>query len=566
VAVWAASLTVSSRVGAPFTAAKWYVLTAAALGGVFLHAAVRLPPGTSSFTRAHAAAVAALAAVSAANVVTHGLAWSTEPALARITFVAVAVCAFAVFHRNGDDTRLIARALAVPLTIVVTIGLAQVTGLTLAWGLEPLFGLVGGDGQSATFGNVNMAAQFVGFAAAFLIAHAVRDPAPRHPSTVLAAAVLVAASVAYIVSVGARSALLALAAAVIVTAWLRPRAGRGRWRTRSVIAAAGVIIAALAVAAASSAFTSPLKAESVRLRARLWAQTVKLIADHPLGVGSGNFVHAFLPYQLADDRLRSETVVYASPHNEVLRALAEEGIVWCALAAYLLFRLGAAVRTRVRAGGGPGPPVVIAAGASFLAVECLFQFPFALAFGTLAAALTLGLALSYAETADAARTPTHRPWWIPRLAAFALASLAAVALARVVLSDYWTATTPGDAARQARACALNPRNFRACLNAAWLDASGGHRRRARQRLAAILDRSPYYSPAIALLADDAFAQGDARAGCFYTWIYDALFAGRSSRHDVLIARCPPPLVEGFAREVRVPGYERFPMTVPAAGP
>jgi hypothetical protein len=508
----------------------------------------------------------ALCAVTAANSARSGAIWGLEPLLARITFVAVALCAFAVFQRNGGDTRRVARALAVPAAVFVAIGLAQVAGLTRAWGLEPLFGLAGGDGRSATFGNVNMAAQFVGFAAAFLVAHSACDQAPRRPSTVLAGAALVAASVVYIVSVGARSALLALATAVIVTVWLRPRAGRGRLRTRTVIAAAGGLAVALVVAAATGALLSPLKGESVRLRARLWAQTAKLIADRPLGVGSGNFVHAFLPYQLADDRLRSETVVYASPHNEVLRALAEEGVVWCALAAYLLFRVGAAVRRRARTGGGQGPAVVIAAGASFLAVESLFQFPFALAFGTLAAALTLGLALSYAETGDPARTQPHRPSWIPRLAALALAFLGAIALARVVLSDYWTATASGDPARQSRACTLNPRNLRACLNAAWLDASSGHRRRARQRLAAVLDRSPHYYPAIALLADDSFAQGDARAGCFHTWLYDALFEGHSSRHDVVAARCPLPLLEGFAREVRVPGYERFPMTVPAAGP
>jgi hypothetical protein len=548
-----------------FSSAKWYALAAIAV--LWLCVISIGSSSVPSFIHQHGWVVAALAALTIANSLRSGLAWSLEPLLGRLTFVALTACAYATFVRSGGDTRPVARALALPLTLVVIIGLAQVAGLTQVWGLEPLFGLRGGDGRSATFGNANMAAQFVGFGAVFVLAHAAASTRPRRRSAMLAGGVLIVASVIYIVLVGARSALLAFCTAVTVIAVLFPTT-RWRWPRSSRAAAAGVLAAVLvAGTAASGAFRTPLKAESLRLRAALWVETLKLIRDHPLGVGSGNFLHAFLPYQLADDRLRSEDVVYTSPHNELLRALAEEGVLWVALAAWLLWHLAVALRRRTRVDHWPRPAVVAAAGGAFLAVEALFQFPFALASGCLAAAAVLGLALSIVDGQDAtdAQANAHRraaP--LARAAAIALAAVGIVALARLAWSDYLITARAADVGAQARACELNPRNLRACVDASWRHASEGHRRRARMRLAQVLDRSPYYFPAIRLLADESFTNGDERAGCFYAWIYDALFAGRSSLHDALDARCAPALRSAFAAELAVPGYQRFPMTVPAA--
>jgi hypothetical protein len=309
----------------------------------------------------------------------------------------------------------------------------------------------------------------------------------------------------------------------------------------------------------------PLKEESLRIRLRVWQGTGALILDRPLGAGSGNFLHAFLPYQLRDERLRSEEVVYSSPHSEILRALAEEGLAWCALAAYLFWRLCTAVWRRARVDGWTPAEVVVAAGAAFLAVESAFQFPFAMALGSLAAAVLLGLALTLAD-ADAPAAEHARRRTATRFALLAAAAVASAALARLVVSDHLADARPHAVRAQRRACDLDPRNLRACLRAAWLDARAGNRPQARGRLAAVLDRSPYYYPAVKLLADESLAQGDATAGCFHLWVYDALFAGRSAEHARLARLCDLAWLETYRLAVPVPGYERFPILVPAGSP
>jgi hypothetical protein len=561
-------LAISPVLGDQFTGVKWYVVELLAIVWVLLEGLARAATPSPGFVRRHARPLVALAGLTIVNSLRAGFEWAVEPLLARVTFVALAWCSYAYFSRNGLRMQAIQAALTVSSIVVIAAGLAQVLGVTRAMGIEPLLGLTASDGRSATFGNVNMAAQFVGFALTVFVAHrAQRARAPRWRS--LTSDVLVATGLGYVFAVGSRSTMLAVAAAFAIIAVVTGRRGVGTASRRPLLVAAVAVsligvawsTGRLPVAPLVGAAFHPLKGESLRLRTRLWKETAELVRDHPLGVGSGNFVHAFLPYQLLDERLRSEAVVYRSPHNELLRALSEEGVLWCALAGYLLVSLGAAVRRQAQARHWPRAAVVVAGGTAFLAVESMFQFPFAMAFGCLAAAMLLGLALSFLETNDrpAATPPVG---WRPaaRLATIAAALVGAFALARLVQSDYLTGP---DAGRPHQACEINPRNLRACLDAAWLDARAGDRPAARIRIARVLDRSPYYYPAIKLLADDSLSQGDARAGCFHLWIYDSWFDGRSSEHDRLSSLCDPALLESFRGHATVPGHERFPLTVPA---
>jgi hypothetical protein len=413
-----------------------------------------------------------------------------------------------------------------------------------------------------------MAAQFVGFGLAILVALRATGEDAGARGRLLARDALVAAGAAYVLLLGARSAILATGVACAAVAVLS--GARGRAALRRPLLLAGAMALLLGVAALGNGqgrgwlvgVSGPLKAESLGRRLALLQQTALLVRDRPLGAGSGNFLHAFMPYQLRDERLRSETVVYGSPHNELLGALAEEGIVWCALAVYLLFRLAAEVRLRAQREGWPPMAVVVTAGAAFLAVEAAFQFPFRMAFGCLAAAALLGLAVSYAAGRD--REPVVAPrrsvaW---RVTGLAVVAAAAVPIVRLAASDYLAAAAQA-APIQREACELNPRNMRACLRASWLEARNLNRRRARNRLAVLLDRSPYYYPAIKLLAEESLAQGDPRAGCFHLWIYDTLFGGGSSAHEELSRTCDAALLEGFRHHATVPGYTRFPMAVPA---
>jgi hypothetical protein len=562
-------LVVSPVLADQFINIKWYLLELLAVVWLLGEALARRAAPCPGFVRQQAVPLVAFGALTVLSALRGGLAWGMEPLLARATFAILCFCAYAYFSRNRGQTSAVEAGLIGSLAVVVAIGLSQVLGLTRAMGLEPLFGLRTGDGRSATFGNANMAAQFAGIALSFLVAIRATGADLSIRARTVVRDVLAAAALAYVILVGARSVMLALGFAFSVIVLLS--LARGRATRRGPLVLTAIVAVLVAVSAWSSAglpgaggLRQAFKAQSVGLRRALVQQTFALILDRPLGAGAGNFLHAFLPYQLRDDALRSETLVYASPHNELLRAMAEEGVAWCALAAYLLFRLAAAVRRRAQREGWPGIAVVIAAGAAFLLVESTFQFPFALAFPTLAAAVLLGLALSYGDDALPAGAPPPLRGKAWRLAAIAVVALAAVALWRLVASDYLTATATQDAAAQREACRLNPRNLRACLRVAWLHAEAGRRLRARQRLIAVLERSPYYYPAIKLLADESTAHGDHATGCFHLWVYDALFEERSTVHATLSATCDPSLLDEFRRRAMVPGYERFPLLAPVA--
>jgi hypothetical protein len=277
-----------------------------------------------------------------------------------------------------------------------------------------------------------------------------------------------------------------------------------------------------------------------------------------MGVGSFDFSHAFPPYHVAGSLPRDEAVEYRHPHNEMLRVVAEEGWIFAGLAALLLAGLlwALARSRRVRRGRGERGAFLIAAGA-FLAVESTFQFPLAMAVGALAFALWLGLALALVEPPAPSPAPAPRA---PALQALlsALVSVGLVAgAARAAWSEYLFVNHQSDLASQDRACRLDPRNLPACVSAAWLESESGHYDAARARTLAVLARSPYYGPAVKLLGEVALTAGDSPAGCFYLWLYDALFHGASSVHPRL-AECPPSWLASFPRQQPVPYYGPFP--------
>jgi hypothetical protein len=266
------------------------------------------------------------------------------------------------------------------------------------------------------------------------------------------------------------------------------------------------------------------KASSIQLRLAVWADTLAMIRDHPLGVGTGDFEHAFLPYQARGRLQPQEEVVFRGPHNEYLRLLAEDGVLFCAVAAGLAALL--AVRGRRSPARSPGLRTLVVAWGTLLAVEAAFQFPLALAFGALAASMTVGAALAGVETGSP--PPASRVPWIAG-GTLAGALLLAASL-RVAASEYLYVNAPDDLGSQRKACALDPRNLPACVTAAWLEVRAGDAPAAKARLAAVLGGAPHYPPALKLLGEIAALEGDDAEACRRLEEYDALFRGRSSVH------------------------------------
>ena len=542
--------------GDPYTSAKWFVLEAIALAWFLseLWWCGRL--GWPAFVEERWRTGFVLAVLLLASSLRSGLAGVGPALLDRLCFVLLALAGYWYFRRNRGWTGSMLAATAVSAALTVTVGLAQVIGR------RPLPFLSAGDQRSAFFGNVNLTAQFLGVAVILLLAGPPIGPAWR----LRARGALATACLVYLYFLSCRSVFLALALALAaLVVWGRlslPSLGR------LLGAATAGVLAVLYLGPLlgdGSAVRHPLsrdvlaeKALSTEWRLAVWRSTLALIGDHPLGVGSGRFGDAFIPYQLGLDLIPGERVLFRTPHNEYLRVVAEEGVVFASIVALFLVALFRKAIARHRSGGWhPDVGALLAAGTAFVGVEAVFQFPLATPFGCLTAAVLLGLALASVEPGEAAGAAVarRRRW---RMAGTVVAAAALVVLARVVASEVRLIGQRSDAAAQETACRLDPRNLRACVTAAWLHLRSGERLEARRLLVRTLDRSPYYHPAIRLLGEEAASAGDRRRACRYLWIYDQLFRERSVVHGRLDALCggePPDLPVGAS----VPFYGTFPL-------
>lgn len=555
----AVPLAASPRFWDQFTTVKWYVLEALAVAWWLVELLLCRSRGWPGVVTRRRAAFGALAALAVAGSLGRGLSWATAPLLERAAFVMLALCWFWLFRRNGGRTGVMVLGLGMAAALVDAVGLAQ------AAGLRPLPWLTAGDQRSAFFGNVNMTGQFLGFAVVALLFGPGWDHGGRWARAVrsIRAAVL-AASLVYLGFLSTRSVLLGLAAAGAVHTTARWRSLRTGWRLAAALSVAGVVLVTVGRFVQRDPLVGVHKIESVAQRLAVWQSTARMIAERPMGVGAGNFGLEFPPYLAEGTLAPTESLVFLSPHNEVLRVLAEEGVLVCAIAAVLLAALLRELhRSEAVERWRSGPGALLGPALAFFAVEALFQFPLGTAFGSLMAAALLGLALASVEggaSGPARREPvaakSGRTW---TLLGSLLAALVLVALARVAAAEYLFVNRRDDLRAQQRACRLNPRHTPACVTAAWLEARAGDLGPARARLVRVVRRSPYDGPAIKLLGEVALAQGDGDSGCLYLWVYDELFERRSSVHERLGLSCGPALLASFAARTAVPYGRRFPL-------
>ncbi len=389
----------------------------------------------------------------------------------------------------------------------------------------------------AVFGNANLAAQFLGFALLVLAFAPAGLERGRLPLAIRG--LLGLAGGVYLCFLGTRSVALGLAAAALAHLVSRLRTRR--------LAATLLPTGALAAVALAALVPNPgrderHKAESGAARLAVWEATLRLIRDHPFGVGTANFGDAFLPYQAQGTEPPREAELYQTPHNEYLRVVSEDGIPVGAMAALLVASLLFRLRRRNALDLRGESLTLVEPMAVFLGIECLFQFPLMVATGATMTALMAGLALAAVEPGEGSQgqqLPAARAWGasVWRVAITVTAAAMLVALGRVVSSDYLSATGADRLEAQERACRLGPRNLPACVTAAWLRAGSGDTQGARSQLERVLGRAPHYPPALKMLGELAIQEGKAAEGCRILSRYDALFVGRSSVREWLRRHC-----------------------------
>jgi O-Antigen ligase len=549
-----------------FASVKWYVLQALALAWFLVELLLCGSRGWPRALRRAWLPSLALFALPLPGALRLGLDWAAPPLAERLTVLGLTLSAFWYFRRNGRDLGAVRAGILVAASLTCFWGLAQ------ALGMQPWPALTAGDQRSALFGSVNMAAEFLGFAILALLS--IEAP-PRGPRAKLAREALIVFTLVELFFLASRSTFLALGiglAILVVVGRLEIR------RLAALLIAAtaagalllgvGALVSAPGASDAEHLFRADVqqhKRDSSSLRFAAWDSTIALIRDHPLGLGLGNFPDAFIPYQLEGSPLPSETLYFRSPHNEALRLVADGGVFALPLALGLAIAMGWALwRSPSLARGESESGAILLVGLAFYLVEACFQFPLDVAMGALGIATLLGLAGSSLEPEDS--IPIPGPAGIgPRLAhtawiAFGLLGVATVGFTawRVARSEWLFVNAPKGKGAQVEACQENPRNLPACVTAAWLQGKEGDDRASQTTLRHLLQRSPYYFPAIKLLGEQSLARGERESGCRYLWIYDEMFRRRSSVHHLLGRYCEPAWIESCRATISMPRYGAFP--------
>jgi O-antigen ligase len=544
-----------------FTSVKWYALQAIAVAFFLCELLVSGSRGWPWALRRAAWPVIALVALPLPGALRLGLDWAAPPLVERFAFLGLALSFFWYFRRNRLELGAARAGIGLAVVGTCVVGLSQVLGV------QPFPELTAGDQRSALFGNVNMAAEFLGFALVMLLASEPRAAAA--PRWALGREAMLVYAIVLLFFLASRSVFLALIVALaFLLASGRVKAARlGRLAVAAALGALVFTSVGAWTTGASSAARHLLRADvqqnkrdSSSLRFAAWGSTLALVREHPLGIGLGNFPEAFIPYHLEGAVPASEALYFRSPHNEPLKVAAEGG--WAAL--LLALALGGALVREVWRRRESKPPEALAllgAGAAFYLVEAAFQFPSEVAAGALALSMLLGLALALVEPEVAEAATGERKRWaraVWPLAGVAGCIVFAIAGARIARSEWLFVAGPRDRASQEEACRLNPRNLPACVTAAWLQGRGGDDQAAEASLRRILLRAPHYFPAIKLLGEQALHRGDRESGCRYLWIYDEMFRRRSTVHRHLGRYCEPEQFERLRETIAVPRYSAFP--------
>ncbi|MDA0746229.1 MAG: O-antigen ligase family protein, partial [bacterium] len=356
----------------------------------------------------------------------------------QLTFALLFLILVATFPAASISSLL--RAAAVVGIAVSVLGILESRGVPMGW-------LPSSGRPSATFGYRNFAASFLVMNIPLALALWLRGQNLRDTCLGACATGLM---VVFLVYTRSRGAWAGLAGAAILTALL---IGHARWHWKTPFAVAGSALCARAglivsvcviLFCAGLALLPPqvisyqsrtIDEEKMKLadalasvttpgadrgRLALWRHTLAMIADHPLGVGPGNWRFQYPPYD-GGDMLKPGSEP-ARPHNDLLWIAAELGLPGLAAFFWLLLVAAASVVRVLRTPGRPERALYATAfGASLLAMlgHGLFSFPRERAETSLLFWVALGI-LALLDTPRPRLRRTNRPVQRPQLALYLL--------------------------------------------------------------------------------------------------------------------------------------------------
>jgi hypothetical protein len=319
----------------------------------------------------------------------------------------------------------------------------------------------------------------------------------------------------------ARGATLGFISGVLLLGFARVKLSRkAKWSIASVVMASVVFVA---VFFSYRGIEDSANTRSIRL-AR-WANTLAMIGEHPLGVGSGRYEFDYIPYasRYQVDPEITETNTSKSPHNLPLQIAAEHGLVTMILLTvilcWILFRAWSF------------HPGVVAILVSIL-VDGFFAFPFQVPYSFFVFAVFLGVSMG--------RTFPSLEWRPTRI--FSMIRVGVVAVIAwvtflCVSSVMAESHDMNDYGLMKRACEHAPWRLKNCLSYAVILGNQKRFEEGAEVARRVLARQPNLFPMYYVLSELNRLSGDKNGFCDAIAKYDAIFGGRSSIHSEWRANC-----------------------------
>lgn len=187
-----------------------------------------------------------------------------------------------------------------------------------------------------TFGNINLASEYVAFSMAFLWGRLARVWQKVQTSFFLN--LVSALSIAYIYLTSSRSTYIVI---ILMSFFFILLNSKNMKEIIKIIMMALGIIGLIVLI--KYLYPSPppdlVLLKDFSARWALYVNTLRMAVDTPLGVGIGQYEFASLPYLGEIFPRFNETKIFHSPHNEFLRYLSEDGVI----VSLLFFLLGSSL-------------------------------------------------------------------------------------------------------------------------------------------------------------------------------------------------------------------------------
>lgn len=477
-----------------FTVIKWHAVHVIAIGLLlFLPKAIELPRliyHRSSWWVAGVLVCASAYSLSRGNAVGIAL-------LDRVSFGIYFICFLQVKNVQWIFTANLFAVIANAIYLVCQMQ-----------GYDPL-GLLFGSRPTAFLGNPNMLAQFFGLSLLMQL-----YSSNRYKQLICGGVV------GLLYYLGSRSALGGAVLACLVYA------AQTRWTKRQwaefVVSAAliGALFNLSPAATVSQKTAQELGAQAQQstweMRKTLWQKSAHIFMQNPFGVGTGNYEFHDVELRVGSKLPNMEWMTYNTPHNEFVRYLVEDGVIYFLCVCVLFWMLFAPAFIRRL-------PIWI-----FLGTEFMFQFPMmnAASFFYIAGIMAiLGM-----PPKDAGRVALGK---LP----FFLACLLVPLVYATIRSAYLDRNRGTELKSMQTACELTPGNWRRCTGYGVLLREARYPLLAKEVFHKELVKRPNNHPVLRQLALTEFLLEEYYEACYHTWLYDRLFAHQSSMQHVFKTYC-----------------------------